>query len=94
MGVLMLVVNVRDEIRGTTTISSPGRTGAGLFKESVSKSGSDAGSKFRGAMTYHWVAGIGLTAASSFALALQCHYDRHDLLHPSFDSDGEESKAE
>ena len=83
----ILASNVRDEIRGTTTVSGMGRSSAAAMKREVSKS--DPNSNFRGAMAYHWFVGFGWLGAGWFILSLLRHYDRHDLLSTKFDSTGE-----
>jgi hypothetical protein len=83
LGALSILSNITDEIRGTTSVSSMGR---GMSKR-VSKD--DPNSNFRGAMAYNWFVSVGLLGAGWFTLALLRHYDRHDLLSPKFDSDGD-----
>lgn len=86
-GLLGIVRNIRDEIRGSTTISGMGRSSASAVTREASKD--DPKSNFRGAMAYHWIASVGIAGGGWFILSLLRHYDRHDLLSTKFESTGE-----
>lgn len=84
LGGFCLFKTVKAEITGTTSVSSMGRS----LSRTVSKG--DVNPDFRSIMAFNWIVSLGLLGAGWFALALDRHYERHDLLSTKFDSTGGE----
>ena len=86
LGALYLISNVRDQVRGATTLSvsmphpcAPAPTG--------SASVDDPKSNFEGAMIYNWLYAFGLVGLGFVALNIHRHYERLDPLSPDFNPD-------
>ena len=92
VGLLYMGSNIRDEIRGETTYSSPGdHSSASYVPEHVLRS--DVSSNFRGAMIYQWVYAFGIAIIGGFGLALCRHHDRLDPLSPDFRYPGDDDSG-
>ena len=86
LGALYLVSNLRDQIRGTTSISvtmpypsAPSVEGEASLDRPTSN--------FDGAMIYNWLYACGLVGLGVVGLCIHNHHERLDPLSPAFDPD-------
>jgi hypothetical protein len=82
-GLTLSCLNLRDEIRGETSVYSPGiATSTSWIPKNASED--QKNSNFRGAMTYQWVYAILLVAAGAFGLSLCRSADKTDPFSSTF----------
>jgi hypothetical protein len=90
LGALYLLSNVRDQVRGSTTLSVPMPHPSTPLPDG-SASADDSNSNFEGAMIYNWLYAFGLVALGFVGLSIHGHYERLDPLSPDFDADSSNS---
>jgi hypothetical protein len=86
MGALYLISNVRDHVRGATTLSVPMPHPSAPLPDG-SASADDSRSNFEGAMIYNWLYAFGLVGLGFVGLSIHGHYERLDPLSPDFDAE-------
>lgn len=84
LGVLFLISNVRDHIRGETSLSVPMPHSS---IPSAPASSNDLKSNFEGAMIYNWLYAAGFVGLGFVGLGIHRHHERLDPLSPDFDTD-------
>lgn len=87
-GILFIASNIRDEMRGETSVYAPDLHSLSSAPEHVSRR--QPKNNFRGAMTYQWFMAFGLTAVGACSVAFCKRQDRFDLLSPDFKYPDEE----
>ena len=90
LGALYLLSNVRDQVRGNTTLSVPMPHPSTPLPDG-SASADASNSNFEGAMIYNWFYALGLVALGFVGLSIHGHYERLDPLSPDFDADSSSS---
>ena len=90
LGALYLISNVRDQVRGATTLSVP-MPHPSAPAPIGSASADDSKSNFEGAMIYNWLYAFGLVGLGFVALSIHGHYERLDPFSPDFNPDSSDS---
>lgn len=82
VGLLYLISNARDQVRGVTLLGAPTRHW-GI--PATAASSDDLKSNFEGAMIYNWLYAGGFVGLGVIGLRIHRHYERLDPLSPDFD---------
>jgi len=90
LGALYLISNLRDQVRGATTLSVP-MPHSSAPAPIGSASTADSKSNFEGAMIYNWLYAFGLVGLGFVALSIHGHYERLDPLSPDFNPDSSDA---